>query len=314
MTAPRFELRRDLSKFERVARGIWRVADPRISLASVASLWLGTCHAAVDSSLAWPFLALTWLGVFCAEVAKNASGEVFDLATDAKVRATERTPFSGGKRVIVEGLLSPGEAASIAAVFYAATAACGLAIVVGREPGVLWLGLLGLAAAYFYNAPPLRLAYHGFGEILVALSYGPLIASGTYWVQTGTITPELLFTSSALGVAIAAFLLVNEFPDYGADLASGKGNWVVQLGKPRAAKLFTLVSAMPFVALLGGAVITGHYAWLAGFVGAPFAWSAAQRVRKAFDSTPELVPAQAWTLLAFCSMSAGLGFSTLLFS
>ena len=89
-------------------RGFWRLADPKISLASFAGMFLAACMAAADLGLAWGWLLLTVLGVFCVEVAKNASGELvdYDSGTDLAVADADRSPFSGGKRVMVDGLLS----------------------------------------------------------------------------------------------------------------------------------------------------------------------------------------------------------------
>ena len=47
----------------------------------------------------------------------------------------------------------------------------------------------------------------------------------------------LRFYLSAGPVLIAAFLWVNEFPDYRSDLAAGKRTWVVRLGRRKAARL-----------------------------------------------------------------------------
>lgn len=127
-------------------------------------------------------------GVSALEIAKNASGEIHDFAAGSSVRVEERTPFSGGKRVLVDGVLTRRETAVIAATGYFVTAACGAAIVLFREPAELGLGVLGLACAYFYNAPPVRLSYRGLGEIAVGICYGPLIACGAYLVQRGTIS------------------------------------------------------------------------------------------------------------------------------
>ncbi len=52
-----------------LAAGIWRLADPKITLASMASLFLGTCAAARDGPLSGGWLALTVLGIFVLEVA-----------------------------------------------------------------------------------------------------------------------------------------------------------------------------------------------------------------------------------------------------
>ena len=54
--------------------GFWRLADPKISLASMASIFLGVAVARHDGLLSPGWLLLTVFGIFCIEVAKNASG------------------------------------------------------------------------------------------------------------------------------------------------------------------------------------------------------------------------------------------------
>ena len=170
--------------------GIWRLADPKISLASMASIFLGACAAAAAGPLHLGWLAATVLGIFAIEVAKNASGEIFDFdsGADLAVQANERTPFSGGKRVLVDGLLTRAQTKTIAALCYLLGSAAGLAIVIWREPAVLYVGVIGLLCAFFYQAPPVKLSYRDLGEITVAICYGPLISLGTYLVQRGEIS------------------------------------------------------------------------------------------------------------------------------
>ena len=59
---------------------LWRLADPKISLASFSSLFLGTTLAAQDGDLSVGWLAVTVAGIFALEIAKNASGEIHDFA------------------------------------------------------------------------------------------------------------------------------------------------------------------------------------------------------------------------------------------
>ena len=91
--------------------GFWRLADPKISLASFAGMFLGACAAAGDRALSWGWLLLTVFGIFAIEIAKNASGEIvdFDSGTDQAVLPDDRCPFSGGKRVLVDRLLTRGQ-------------------------------------------------------------------------------------------------------------------------------------------------------------------------------------------------------------
>ncbi|MBI3991632.1 MAG: prenyltransferase [Candidatus Lambdaproteobacteria bacterium] len=288
-------------------QGIWHLADPKITLASVASMVLATGLAAHDGELAWGWLAVTVLGIFAFEAAKNASGEIVDWnsGTDRALQPAERTPFSGGKRVIVDGLLTPRQTAFVAAAFYALGILAGLAIVIWREPAALWFGLAGTALAFFYHAPPLKLSYRGWGEAAVALAYGPLIACGTYLVQRHTLTPALVLATVPLGLAVMAFLWINEFPDARADAQAGKRTLVVRLGLPAAARAYALLVAVTYGWLLllplAGLPPT---IWL-GLAGLPHAVAAARRLLRHAQTPAELVPAQTWTLLAFLLLAVG---------
>lgn len=92
------------------------------------------------------------------------------------------------------------------------------------------LGIGGVLLAFFYHAPPVKLSYRGLGEIAVATVYGPMICCGTFLVQRNEISTETIFLSIPLGILIAAFLVINEFPDRIADLSAHKMNLVVRLG------------------------------------------------------------------------------------
>jgi 1,4-dihydroxy-2-naphthoate octaprenyltransferase len=295
--------------------GFWRLADPKISLASFASIFLGACLAATRRPLDWRWLALTILGTFALEIAKNASGEIvdFDSGTDLAVEPQDRSPFSGGKRVLVDHLLTRRETIGIAAAFYSLAIMVGLTIVAFRDRRVLALGMLGVACAYFYNSPPLRLSYRGLGELAVALCYGPIICMGTYLVQTGTVTAEVLWLSAALGLLIGGFLWINEFPDYAADRKSNKRTLVVTFGRKRASHIFALGISVPFLMLLCAPFVTyvSYGVWL-GFAGMPFGVFAAHRAVTEPESTPRIVPAQGATLLSFVLFAAGAGTGALI--
>jgi 1,4-dihydroxy-2-naphthoate octaprenyltransferase len=291
-----------------IAAGVWRVADPKITLASVASMLVGVGTAAWHGPIAWGWLALCVVGIFCVEAAKNASGEIFDWdsGADQGVREDERSPFSGGKRVIVDGLLTRAETAVVAAGFYVVAIAIGIAVVVLREPSVIWLGMLGVALAFFYHAPPLRLAYRGLGELAVATAYGPVIATGMYLVQRQQLDPSIVIASLPVGLAIGAFLWINEFPDARADAAANKRTLVVRLGRPRAAAVFVAIVAAAYlgVILLPFAELPRSL-WL-GLIGLPHGMAAAHRLYHHPEATRHIIPAQGWTLLSFVLMSVGL--------
>lgn len=290
-------------------QGFWRLADPKISLASFASMGLGLAAAAADGPIHWGWFALTVAGIFAIEVAKNASGEVvdFESGVDLAVAPEDRSPFSGGKRVIVDKLLTRKETTSIAVVAYLAGVLAGLAIVIWREPGVLWIGVAGMALAHFYHGAPFRLSYRGLGELAVAVTYGPLICAGTYLVQRGEVTPHVLWYSVPLGLLIGAFLWANEFPDYRADRAAGKRTLVVRLGRPAASRVFMalmLVTSLLMVLLPVFVVPRGA---LFGAVAVAPAATAARLLWDAPEDTARIIPAQTRALLAFVLYALGAG-------
>lgn len=159
--------------------GFRRIADPKVTLASVAGMTLGAALAAAAGPLDVVWLLLTVFGVFCIEFAKNAAGEIvdWDSGTDLAVEPADRSPFSGGKRVLVEGLLARREVVAIAVLFYVLALLVAASVVVWREPRALGLAAAGVLLAYFYHASPFKLAYRGFGEAAVALTYGPLLCA-----------------------------------------------------------------------------------------------------------------------------------------
>jgi 1,4-dihydroxy-2-naphthoate octaprenyltransferase len=293
---------------------IWRVTDPKFTLASVAALLLGACVAARDGALSWGWLAVTVLGTFCVEAAKNASGEIFDWdsGTDPGIREDERTPFSGGKRVLVDGLVTRRELAIIAACFYALGAVAGLAVVLLQEPRVIWIGLSGFALAFFYHAPPLKLAYRGLGELAIGAAYGPVVACGTYLVQRHVISPGILIASLPLLFAQLTCITYCEFPDSRSDAIAGKRTWVVRLGRSRAARAYPWLVALAYASVLVLPLFGFSEAVWAGLCGLPFALRAAIQLGRFHDTPRKLTLAFPFVLASFMLQAVGIGMGVLL--
>lgn len=291
-------------------RGFWRLADPKVSLASFAGMFMAACFAAADTHLQIAWLAVTALGIFCVEIAKNASGEVvdFDSGTDLNIVNADRSPFSGGKRVLVDELLTRRQTWQLAIIFFSAAIAIGLTIAHLREPKVLAIGAIGMGLAWFYHGGTLKLSYRGLGEIAVFLAYGPLTVCGTYLVQAGHVTGPLIHLSMILGLLVAAFLWINQFPDYLADLAANKKNLVVRMGRNSAAQCYVVIVATAYLWLLFVAyTYPAAPGILWGLSGLPLGVFSAWRLIDAPDDTGRIISAQAACLASFLLMAIGSG-------
>ncbi len=120
---------------------------------------------------------------------------------------------------------------------------------------VLLFAFFGFLGAYFYVGPPIRWAYRGFGELVIALSYGPFMLLGSYYIQTQKIDFTPFFVSIISGLSVFCLAILNEIPDYYQDKLVGKRNLVVRLGKQRAILLLKLSLTSVFTLLILGVVI-----------------------------------------------------------
>ena len=271
---------------------------------------IGASAAATQVELDWFWLGILGIALFCMEVAKNAWGDVidFDSGNDLAVAAEDRTDFSGGKRVLVDGLLSRTQTWAIAITFGGAGIALGAFIVAFREPSAFWIGVIGLALGWSYHGPPLKLAYRGFGELDVLLCYGPILVLSTYLIQTGTLGWQAFWLSVPLGVFITAFLWVNEFPDFLADRSAGKNNLVARLGRHTASRVLPLIYLSGFSVLLTLPFV-GYPNWLLlGLSAVVPAIYTCYHVWRAPETFYRNKPVQPAALLSFVLYSLGAAF------
>lgn len=296
-------------------QGIWRLADPKISITSAASMAIGASLAADNAQFSLLWLLIFGATLFCFEVAKNAWGEVYDYdsGTDLAVAPADRTDFSGGKRVLVDALLTRRQTWCCAIGFGGAGLLISALLVLQREATVLWLGITGLVLLWSYHGPPLQLAYRGLGELAVLICYGPLIALATYVVMTGHHAWLPVALALPLGMLISAFLWVNEFPDHDADRSSGKRNLVVKLGKQRAARMLALIYAIAFGTLTAMPLITdAPVTCLLGLAAVPGAVAVTRWTLQDPNTFYRHKPAQSLALVTFVLYSAGVSIGVLM--
>ncbi len=283
----------------RLWQGFWQVADPKIWIASTIPMAVGGALAyASSSSFSWPWYLTGLAAIYLIEIGKNAINEYVDYLSgvDRFVAPDKRTPFSGGKKTIVDGKLSLKENLAIGIITIAAGCFLGLLIIFFREFNVFWFGLAGVFFALFYSLPPFKFAYRGLGELAVGISFGPLITCGTFLVQTGTLIPLVILASLPLGLLIANVLWINQYPDYEADLQGGKRNGVVRLGKQKAGIVYTLLFALAYLAMPVLALYSKNWFWLLPLTSLPLAFRAVKVARTQYDNIGLLVEANAKTI------------------
>lgn len=209
-------------------------------------------------------LALTLGGVLCVHLGANLANDYFDEITGCDRINREPTPFSGGSRVIQEGLIPSRTILAVSIMFLVAGLLQGL-ILNSMVPGnmVLFLGLAGITLGVLYTAVPVKLSYRGVGELAVFAAFGPLAVAGSYLCQAGRLDTHVIAVSAPAGLLVLAILLANEVLDIAWDESAGKRTLVVALGERKGYSLFLLVYACAYAWIILG-IATGLYpAWAA---------------------------------------------------
>lgn len=134
---------------------------------------------------------------------------------------------------------------------------CGISVW-QNDPTVLALILLCCALGYAYQGPPFRLGYHGLGEVLCFLSFGPLGVGAAYYSQAQTWSMGSQLAGVIVGLTTTLVLFCSHFHQVEDDLAAGKRSPIVRLGTQRGAMLLSLACIAVFAIALF-AVATGWF-------------------------------------------------------
>ena len=195
--------------------------------------------------------------VISIQLLAHYSNEYFDFEVDLLI-SERRTWFSGGSGVLAAGELDRAVARQ-AMIVCAAIAVGTIVLAADQAPIMFIIGLISLAGAYFYSAPPVSLMGSGWGELLTALLTGWLVPVTGYTLQTGQVDLRLLPVCLPLVLAYMAMIIAFQFPDREADAIGGKRTLTVRLGLKGAARLHNLLIALCLIAL---AVSSPRWAWL----------------------------------------------------
>ena len=185
------------------------------------------------------YLALLVLaGMIAIHAATNIVNDFFDTAYGVDKPGAPTTLYR--IHPILDKVLSPREVINVGIMLYSLASLIGVYLFMLREWPVLIMAIIGIIASIEYTSEPLKYKYRGLGEIIVFLMWGPLMTSGSYYVQTGNWEgyPTVLLISIPLGIWVALVLLANNLKDINYDYEMNIITVPIWLGKEKALKLF----------------------------------------------------------------------------
>jgi 1,4-dihydroxy-2-naphthoate octaprenyltransferase len=215
------------------------------ALGAVMAWWLA-------GEFRWDIFAWGTAGAICVMLVTYYAGEWWDYAEDSLAGAVHGSPFAGGSQVVQRGLLSREAPlrASLAALLLAMVVGVVLQFGYHTGPWTIPLGIIGLVGGFFYSSQPLRWVRRGLGELWIAFCYGWLTVATGFYLQTGSIAPLVTWVALPIALTIFNVILLNEFLDFAADIATAKRNLVVRLGRQTAARLYVIMSVASWLAFI----------------------------------------------------------------
>lgn len=129
--------------------------------------------------------------------------------------------------------------------------------------GILLYAVLGLIVGINYSGKPLELGFHGFGELVIGLMFGPLCMLGIQAAMTGNIFSwEMACISLAIGCLVTNIVYVHSVMEVDADAQLGKMTFARLLSNKATMILFIGVFAiLPFVILAFGITLGWWSPW-----------------------------------------------------
>jgi 1,4-dihydroxy-2-naphthoate octaprenyltransferase len=252
-----------------------KVALPQSILPAITAV----CMASAVNSFSLALGVLGIVGVALAHLGMNLFDDYFDFRKKGAVGIRHDLAGAGFRSRL--GKCTPileGETTARGYLIAACTF-CGLAILIGliiiayRGSCIWWFIGIGGFLGVFYAGYPFRLGYHGLGEVVIGLMFGPLLMGGVYYAACGETSPTVWILSASVGMLVANIVYTHAIMDYEPDRQIGKKTLAVLLGNAKA--MLTASALLIFLpyCMVGWAVVSGLFpeTYLVVFITVPMA-------------------------------------------
>ncbi len=191
------------------------------------------------------------------------------LREEGEQAFTDKYPY------LKDGSTTLKELAIAIAVFFGLAILCGCIIFAVRSyqmQAIDWTLVVIAAIAgflcFFYSAPPFKLGFHGLGEMVIGICFGPCLMCGVYesvcgqlFTEEGGFAWHILALGLAIGMFVTNILYTHSFVERHVDAVSHKKTLAVVLKSNWAGlTAYAIFLFVPFLLVLG-CVFMGYIHW-----------------------------------------------------
>lgn len=196
------------------------------------TLWAGLCPVVIGLVLSfqaptfhWLTAALTLAAALLIQIGTNFANDYFDFkkGADSETRV-------GPTRATQSGLISETAMKRAFMGTFMLAFLCGIYLMIRGGWPIIMIGIVSIICGYLYTGGPYPIGYLGLGDIFVLIFFGPVAVGGTFYLQTGTVSPTAMLIGISPGLLSAALLVVNNLRDMDEDKKVGKNTLAVRFG------------------------------------------------------------------------------------
>ncbi|MDR0830280.1 MAG: prenyltransferase [Prevotellaceae bacterium] len=230
---------------------------PQSILPALTAVFL-SIHA---ENFSWWLSILAVVGVAFAHLGLNLFDDYFDTKKKKQTYREEIVHKGMRARIGKTPYLTSGQTTE-KSLLVACCVFCGIAVLIGsvilwfRGINILYIALATAIIGIQYSAPPLRLSYHGLGEIVIGVIFGALNMVGVGFAASGGFSRELLLLSAPVGLLVMNIVYIHSILDFYPDREVGKRTLAVLLNNQKAALvLLFFIIFVPFLSILAGIIL-----------------------------------------------------------
>ena len=226
-------------------------ARPKTLPAAIAPVLVGTSFAGYNASFLHTFLALTV--ALCLQIGVNYANDYSD--------GIKGTDFDrvGPMRLVGSGAATADSVKKAAFISFFVAAIAGLILASRTSWLLIILGAICIIAAWTYTGGPKPYGYQAMGEVSVFIFFGVVATVGTYYVQTESVSREVILASFAMGALACAILVLNNLRDLPSDEVAGKKTLAVVIGDKSTRDLYKWLMFFALVISVALAVFSFYY-------------------------------------------------------
>ncbi|MBR5415911.1 MAG: prenyltransferase [Thermoguttaceae bacterium] len=189
-----------------------------------------------DYHLLYGVLAV--FGVFLGHLAANLLDDYFDFycqSPEAREKLLTEGKLARGMKCayLTGGQTTPRRLFGVSVFLCAVLVLIGAFLFLRRGWPIALCAGVGAVLLFFYSAPPLRFSFHGLGEIVVGVIFGPIVMCGVAWSAAGEIAPAVWILSIPIGLLVTDILYVHSILDMNPDRQIHKTTLAVLCGTPK---------------------------------------------------------------------------------